>query len=140
MGKMRTVTILYVVTTGSYSDYRVEGIFTTRELAQRFMEKAGTPPAGGIGGCTNLNDIEEYELDAGAQCEWKTVWIARINLDTGDLRSESEYVRLIYPGSPNEWMNCTSGPVALGHSYKSPAHARKLAAEQRQKWLREKAT
>ena len=50
------MTILYVVTSGEYSDYKIESIFSTKEKAEKFCslfpEDAFQKP-----------DIEEYELD-----------------------------------------------------------------------------
>lgn len=51
------MTTVYVVTTGSYSDYGIVAIFSTRETAEMLIRNCpeGTYPA--------YNDIEEYELD-----------------------------------------------------------------------------
>jgi hypothetical protein len=50
------MTSVYMVSEGSYSDYRVSGIFSTRERAERWMKTCG-------GSC--YNDIEEMPLDEG---------------------------------------------------------------------------
>lgn len=42
--------IIYVVTDGSYSDYRIKGVFSTEENAQKFIKHVG-------------GEIEEWELD-----------------------------------------------------------------------------
>lgn len=44
---------IYAVTNGSYSEYRVEGIYSTREKAEEAHKLY-----------TSDNEIEEYELDA----------------------------------------------------------------------------
>lgn len=46
---------IYVVTSGSYSDYGIEGVFTERELAQSFIDAFVNPYEG--------MDIEEWPLD-----------------------------------------------------------------------------
>lgn len=48
---------IYVVTAGEYSEYRVCGIFSTRENAEKYMRAFPKP------GYSSYNDIEEYELD-----------------------------------------------------------------------------
>jgi hypothetical protein len=45
---------IYAVNSGSYSDYRVDALFSTRKNAERYM--AGIKDG-------DYNDIEEYELD-----------------------------------------------------------------------------
>lgn len=47
---------VYAVNSGSYSDYQVDAIFSTREKAQEFM--TAVPDS-------DYNAIEEYELDPG---------------------------------------------------------------------------
>lgn len=48
---------LYAVSAGSYSDYSVEQIFSTREGAQKYIDISNDMCPG------DFNDIEEYELD-----------------------------------------------------------------------------
>lgn len=47
----------YLVTSGEYSDYRVRGVFTSRENAERFMDASREQ----IG--SQFNEIEEYTID-----------------------------------------------------------------------------
>lgn len=47
---------VYAIAVGDYSDYHIEGIFSTRELAEECMEACGMAWA----------DIEEYDLDEPA--------------------------------------------------------------------------
>lgn len=47
---------VFVVTSGSYSDYGIDAIFTTRELAQSFIDAFKTDK-------WNEMDIEEWDLD-----------------------------------------------------------------------------
>jgi hypothetical protein len=51
------MTIVYAVNSGEYSDYHIDAIFTTREIAEKYMQ---TFKKEGYGG---YNDIEEWELD-----------------------------------------------------------------------------
>ena len=48
---------IYVVTSGSYSDYGIRGVFTTRENAQQYID------ADRSDGYDSYNDIEEYTLN-----------------------------------------------------------------------------
>lgn len=45
---------VYVVTSGDYSDYCIDAIFSTPEKAQEYMEVVTD---------NNYNDIQEYEVD-----------------------------------------------------------------------------
>ena len=51
---------VYVVTQGTYSDYGLVGIFSTKEKAMEFLEKQGRWD---YDLNSSENDIEEYELD-----------------------------------------------------------------------------
>ena len=47
---------IYVVTSGEYSDYGINALFSTKELAQLYMDKFNEPYSG-------YNDIMECEVD-----------------------------------------------------------------------------
>lgn len=49
---------LYVVTSGSYSDYRIEAIFSSKKLAKKYMHIESV-----INKYPDFNDIREYELN-----------------------------------------------------------------------------
>jgi hypothetical protein len=55
--KGQKVTKVFAVNSGSYSDYGIVAMFSTRQLAQEFMD--AVPDYG-------YNDIEEYDLDPPA--------------------------------------------------------------------------
>ena len=59
------------VTEGEYSDYSIRGIFSTRELAQAFVD--------GRGG----DDIQEWGVDEYAGWNKRTHFRCTINRDTG---------------------------------------------------------
>lgn len=48
---------IYVVTTGGYSEYSIDSLFSTKKLAQDYIDLHE-------GSYTDFNDIEEYELDS----------------------------------------------------------------------------
>lgn len=51
--------IIYVVTSGNWSEYMIEGVFSTKELAQKFIDDSlADNPA-----FNEFNEIEEFELD-----------------------------------------------------------------------------
>jgi len=56
--------IVYLVSVGEYSDYSVEGIFSSRDKATEHM--GGKPE--------RFNEIEEFELDSRIPIKWTTQW------------------------------------------------------------------
>lgn len=98
------MTTIYVVTRGSYSDYQIVGVFSTKEKAEAFTEFY---PKTGYNG---LNDIEEYELNAVSKYPaGKRAFMARFTVD-GEMAIEQiapEYVNeTVKPYGDNETM-CT---------------------------------
>lgn len=64
---------IYIVTSGEYSDYRIDAVFTTKEKAVDYVEQHGT-----------RYSIEEYELDE--EVEKKTqLWTVVFCVDNGKL-------------------------------------------------------
>ena len=51
---------IYIVTSGSYSDYGIRGVYTTREAAQQFCDDINSI----AGRCFDDYEIEEWEADA----------------------------------------------------------------------------
>lgn len=151
---------VYVVSCGEYSDYGVFDVFTTREKAEEWI-KHNTDPVTGKGAEWYPYTIEERTLDPDSvQRVWADCWTAQLVLETGN--------RLLdYDGNPvkarHNREEITEGRRAAGAqigeiwqigmvgrcghgvlgvtatSYVSEDHAWKLAAEARQKWLRERA-
>ena len=64
---------VYVVTRGCYSDYRIERVFSTKELAEEFCDHDAD--------C----DIEEYELDGEMPPREEKVWSIRLKLDSKEV-------------------------------------------------------
>lgn len=60
---------IYIVTSGCYSDYRIEAVFTTQDKANDYVQQHGAD-------C----DIEEYELDGEVVKEEKS-WRVAFYLD-----------------------------------------------------------
>jgi len=123
---------IYIVTEGEYSDYHIEGTFSTEALAEGYIaakgEKAGRSWDPGI---------EEWILDEDAGAEWRTQYRCALCPSDGGLLWEDENDALARPGKRSEdgWAN---EHAIVGTSYVSAEHAQKLAIEARQKWLRER--
>jgi hypothetical protein len=129
-------TTVYLVWQGSYSDRRVEGVFSTRDRAEDFLISADM-----IRGDEAVN-VEEWAVDKLVGARPVTLHAVGINLDSGEMAPWGAQVTLIVPGSgciivgPEErggspWLHVSS-PV-------SREHAVKVAVEKRQEWLRTRA-
>lgn len=55
------MTVVYAVSNGEYSDYRIEAIFTTEERAKEYISAMDGAPYDAI--FSSERRIEEYELD-----------------------------------------------------------------------------
>lgn len=143
---------VYVVTTGSYSDYGVRAIFSTRKKAEEYMERckaANNSDTENDGYCyvdTDFNSIEEWTLDEGLQERAYDRWHVGIMLDDGSLEYGKSPTHSKQWGVPqNEARVDEHIPIHKGrgavrvYSCKSAEHALKLAAEKRQEWLRRTA-
>lgn len=64
---------IYIVTSGEYSDYHIEAVFTTKRKAVEYVEQHGT-----------YYDIEEYELDKEVEKETQ-LWIIEFCVKNGEL-------------------------------------------------------
>ena len=124
------MTIVYAVTSGSYSDYSIHGLFSTKEKASSYIENNKEELWG-------PGEIEEWTLDEREHYTVKTIWACDLDTKSGDLKKEWDHNK-----------SCGSRYTKTGvgayetwaHSSVSPEHARKLAAEARQKMLRERST
>jgi hypothetical protein len=120
---------LYVVTTGSYSDYSIHSIYSTREKAEAVVALLGDERLD----CDNPA-IKEYELDAlteGSVSEVFRVWIRKSD---GDLVGTDSNCSIVQPRHTYVEMQREH---IMADSVVSPDHALKIAAEARQAWLRE---
>ena len=122
---------LYMLTRGSYSDYRVFGIFSSREnaeLYQRHVDKLDPVPY------SEWNDIEEMQLDAGiaplqAGLSYYCVCIHKltgniVSVDTADDTDISNYDREHEFGNLHFYMGA-----------RNEEHAVKIAADRRRQIL-----
>lgn len=128
--------IVYVVTEGCYSDYRICGVFSTRDKAQKWI--SDVEPYG---------EIEEWELDDKSGEFLATAYLSRIDLETGELtRPDPQKNRRVSPREQHQVFHPSyyGGPLGAPRrlcvtswSIESQDHADKLCIERRQQWLRE---
>jgi hypothetical protein len=132
---------VYLVSEGSGSGYRIAGVFSTREKAQAYIDRVG--PGDG-------RDIEEYGLDERQRWEHARPWGCMIDLDTGEIFRGPlrAFPQVMDPGravASLHWRIAGGPRDRIGHyaitvtSPVSADHARKVAAEKRQEWLRLRA-
>lgn len=98
------MTTIYAVSTGSYSDYSIEAMFSTEEKAQQYMDRRREHSP--YKHLPDFNDIETYELDT-IDDDYLTgkvkYWRVEFATDSADVRE----VRL-EDGEPNESVNVGS--------------------------------
>lgn len=117
---------VFIVTRGSDSDYTIAAVFGSKVLAERYI-------AGGGG-----DDFEEYVVDAEDGKVMRVSFITRIDHRTGTIE-ESWPQHLMARRSERSapaLVNTALG-YSIVYSFVSAAHSRKLAAEERQRLLRE---
>lgn len=124
-------TKVWIVTSGDYSDYSIEGVFSSLKGAERFKDKA------------NLSSpsVEEWDLDARAKDRLWTVYPVRMTengtaelLCTLQVFGSKSRVCRAYKTSRSPLSPVITFYAQSSTGYK---HAVKLAAELRQSWLRE---
>lgn len=144
---------VFLITSGTYSDYSVGAVFSTRELAEAYLADLKK---------INLNDdslIEEWPLDSAGDASVKEYWVASIRIDNGDLveemmwndgrRKSGPYYDWARPNQRvRDWPNLDMYPVkdSLGipaviqvSSFVSQEHANKVVIEKRQQIMARKA-
>lgn len=141
---------VFVVTSGCYSDYGINAIFSTRKAAQEYIDKAralhaeddGEYCIGNVYWAADAN-IEEWPLDSESHAKKFDFWTAGMLLDDGAVvepaRKGTEFG---HPKSKVEQCGVfvpryNDRPIVRVRSVKSADHAMKMAVEARQGWLRE---
>lgn len=124
---------VFIVTTGDYSEYSIRAAFSTKELAEAYLEELLRAEHG-------YGSIEEWPLNSDLPERAVFVWSVALNLETGEWIRDGgdggvELRRAGFRGCrsfrANKWQK-----AVMGQSVVSAEHARKLAVEGRQEWLR----
>ena len=137
---------IYVLTSGEYSDYGIVGVFSDLEKAEACARKLGGP---GPGYPMRECRVEEYTPDELVAHEIGPVWYAGIWADDGSVVSrfkadQETGTEFRHPSRAE--VQCVSAPIdgnreqirvisPIGYD-----HALKIAIEERQRLLRERAT
>jgi len=108
---------VYLVSDGSYSDYRVAGVYSTKEKADYAKRLFAT-----------VNEIEEYELDGLPEHPPGMLYFSVVMDEAGNVTQS-------YTSAPNyykhKWAPFGSGKFILYQWAKDSAHAIKIANEKR---------
>lgn len=135
---------VYIVTTGSYSDYSIKGVFSSVSKANQYIEKCRAFEECWLD--KDFNSIEEYEMDSSLKERAYEQWAASLFLDTGEVIEKETSHRRQW-GIPQSSSYVAENVPAYGGrsvviavSHKSAAHAHKVAVEARQEWPRKKGT
>ncbi len=129
---------VWIVTSGEYSDYGIEAVFSSEEEADRFIK--GQKYSDRFESVEwSLMNLDEYEV--------KTVYSCSITLRSGEIYDHDDRDEWIQKNkrsqvekydASTENAERRSGWKHLGAvSYVSRDHAHKLAVELRQHWIRE---
>lgn len=127
------MTTVYVVTSGERKDYSVDGVFSTRKLAESYVELHSRLDVE-QGLAETHWEIDEWLLDNGLNDVLVNCYKCTIIVETGDIDEHSWHERMdesdaqaLIP-SVSEY-----GDMCVSNSYVSAEHARELAAEARER-------
>lgn len=130
---------VFVVTNGQYSNYRIVGVFSSRDKASELCPAAAGEETSAV--------IEEWELDQLDEKGFlQAVYWTEIGAKTGTIDSES--TGIYSPPAefkPHRWSEVRLYKLEgypdkiYAHSVVSQEHARKLAIEAHQKYIRGEA-
>lgn len=127
---------IWIVTKGNYSSYRIMGVFSSRAKAKEYQSKLGATEWDGYGG-----RIETWPIDELCPLVLKDCYSWAIYLDTGELYmpGTGTHKELVEESKKFE-VNFFIGAnrlAARADSYIDEDHAKKLAIEAYQAYLRE---
>lgn len=119
--------IVFAVNSGSYSDYSIRAIFSSRELAEEYMTVVKN---------SDYNDIEEYELDPTTSDMIRrgySVWNVLMLIDGTTervTRSDNDYYEV--ENTPRHWIwERTKAPAYKGKGIPDALDARVWAKTER---------
>lgn len=117
------MTILYVVTSGEYSDYKIESIFSTKEKAEKFCSLF---PEDNF----QKHDIEEWTLDEYSNKDKKEFSVS-MRID-----GHVDHIFQINPGDIDKESYFFSGDLLHSYCYADDTqHAIKITNERRVKLI-----
>ena len=67
---------VYIVTSGEYSDYTIEAVFSTRKKAEEYVDAHGSDYR-----------VEEYPVDDAEVKKNESIWLVSVNWKTGEVIS-----------------------------------------------------
>lgn len=150
------MTTVYAVSTGEYSDYGIECIFSTKEKAQEYIKLTNEYSSRG-----DFNDIEEFELDPSIQIphihKFKHFFwgemdkdgnllspISKTYLDIRTMNNKQENFNFsiyhpssIYGYDPSRYPNIDTVVLNFTVNANNEEHAQKIMGEKRSKLIRE---
>ena len=153
---MSTEPVVYVVTSGEYSDYGIQAVFLDKAEAESYhadLQKSSPHDS---------PRIEEWAVGRPGPEVLKPSWGVRIDVATGRVETNDQSYSMVPPerdadecqvsrwaAIPAPWLPTLAVPAfnvrapevhtLYRESYVSQEHAVKLAVESRQRWLRLKA-
>lgn len=122
---------VFVVTSGCYSDYRIVGIFSTRDLAEAFLKEASRERY------SDYNDIDVVTLDSKKPPELRPLFRCDINILTGEITNCGREMIDADDCHGRGWAYLDAKGQGRAESTVSMDHCDKLAIELRQRVLRE---
>ena len=144
---------IYAVSSGTYSDYGIRALFSTKEKAEEYIAKHTDTINPKLTDCYDAYDIEEWELDEEYTVPvFATEWTVDLDLETGNIVDRNStgpegqrIVRRYDLKSRGNWHafpertygKFTDPGVVRGTSFVSFEHAHKIAVEGRQAYLRD---
>lgn len=120
-------TTIYVVTSGEYSYYGINRLFSTPEKATAYIKDNKI----------TRGEVEEWDLDELVAYTLKTVWSCHLRVKDGEIIDEFHHNESC---GPRFTRTSNSNSEIWAHSLVSQDHARKLAMEKRQDILRGKGS
>lgn len=119
---MKEPIIIYAVSCGDYSDYRIEGLFSTRAKAEEYKESTMDP---------DYYNVEEYTLDELQPDRNEKLFCVHIDYENFTARVIERYYpdNHCYKGLNNTIQMTDSGEVKMYIVTTDPKRAVKIASE-----------
>ena len=125
-GNGETMNTIYIVTSGEYSDYRIVGVFSTKEIAQLAI------------GAGHGDEIEEYEIDKYADYARRGIGAYRVHIgiDNADIHTIRAIDMADTTDEEKEPSPSFDGQSLIVLAYATDErHAAKIAMEKRAMWI-----